>query len=557
MFVRVKKSANRTRFTVQLVSNTRSNGKVVQKVIRHIGTAFDEVELNALKELAEYIKNKQTEDSQPTLFKTDSLANKISRQTRGRDNLAPIIVDLAKLKEDQRVITGIHEVYSVIYQEIGFDKCLTNYYRRRESVNNLYHLVMARIANPSSKRKSVTDLEKHFGVNLSLSAVYRMLDSIDDKSIEKINKLSYQAARGLFKEQMRVVFYDCTTLYFESFTEDQLKENGYSKDGVFNQPQVLLALLVTLDGLPIGYELYPGSTFEGHTLEDAIKKIQQKYEIKEIIFVADSGLLSDDNLKIIEENELGYIVGARLKNLNKATQNKVLQPQSYKDQTENQYCERVSKIEVNKERNLIVTYSKSRAEKDKKDREKAIEKIQKRLNKSKNPVSLISNYGYKKYLQLKGDATIAVNEEKIKESEKWDGLLGVITNCKSLSDNDIINHYHSLWQIEECFRVTKHDLKIRPIFHWTPHRVKAHVAMCFIALTCVRHLMHRVKVQYQSMSPESIRQELIDVQSSVLKNIETNEMYVVPSKVTTSAKRIYQTVGKKLRDVPFRLNIES
>jgi transposase len=556
MFVRIKKSGQGTKQSVQLVSNTRRNGKVVQKVIRHIGTAFDEKELKALIELAEYIKNKQENTIQPTLFKAEALAEQINLQREKGIDEPSIIVDLKKLKEEQRVITGIHEVFGVIYRELGFEKCLTNYYRRKESVKNFYQLVMARTAHPASKRKSVIDLEKHFGVNLSLSAVYRMLDAIDDKSIEKINQLSYLSAKRLFKEEIQVVFYDCTTLYFESFTEDELKENGYSKDGVFNQPQVLLALLVTREGLPIGYEVYPGSTFEGNTLENAINKMRHQYEIKEVIFVADSGLLSDDNLKIIEKKGINYIVGARLKNLTKAMQNKVLQRDQYLEEKENAYYQKIKTFEINEYRNLIITHSKSRAEKDKHDREKAIEKLQKRLSKSKNPASLISNYGYKKYLQLNGTATIAVNQEKIKQSEMWDGLSGVITNCKQLTNNEIINHYHSLWQIEECFRISKHDLRIRPIFHWTPKRIKSHIALCFVSLVCIRHLMYRVKVLYQSMSPESIRQELIDVQSSVLKHIESNEMFVVPSKATTHAKRIYQTVGKKLTDVPFRLKIE-
>ena len=81
------------------------------------------------------------------------------------------------------------------------------------------------------------------------------------------------------------MFFDCTTLYFESFTEDELKSNGYSKDFKFNQPQVMLALLVTTDGLPMGYEVFPGSTFEGHTLERAINNLKAFYAINEVVFV--------------------------------------------------------------------------------------------------------------------------------------------------------------------------------------------------------------------------------------------------------------------------------
>ena len=139
---------------------------------------------------------------------------------------------------------------------------------------------------------TVSDLAENFGIGLSLPSVYRMMDLIDEKVIESIQRKAYHAAQGLFSEPIRVAFYDCTTLYFESFIEDDLKQKGYSKDMKFNQSQVLLALLVTEGGLPIGYEVFEGSKYEGHTLKEAIEKIEKKYRIKEITFVADSAMFS-------------------------------------------------------------------------------------------------------------------------------------------------------------------------------------------------------------------------------------------------------------------------
>ena len=133
--------------------------------------------------------------------------------------------------------------------------------------NILQHIVMARLGSPKSKRATVSLLEKDFGINLNLNQVYRMMDKIDDTVIEKIQQQAYQSTKSILRDKINVLFYDCTTLYFESFTPDDLKKNGYSKDGKFNQPQVLLALLVTESGLPVGYEVFPGIPSKGiHSL---------------------------------------------------------------------------------------------------------------------------------------------------------------------------------------------------------------------------------------------------------------------------------------------------
>jgi transposase len=461
-----------------------------------------------------------------------------------------------KLRELQRVIVGIHEVYGKVYKETGFDKVIPNPRRKPAAVKNLYHVVMGRIANPISKMSTVNDLSENFGIELSLPSVYRMMDQIDEKVISNIQQQAYQTACGIFKHKINVLFYDCTTLYFESFTEDELKENGYSKDMKFNQPQVLLALLVTEHGMPVGYEVFPGSQYEGHTLKNAVKKIEEDYQIKDIVFVADSAMLSDDNLKLLEDLGKRYIVGARLKSMTKKEQEKILDKTDYRilstPDSEHEYS--IKEIAINNSR-LIVSYNEKNAKKDAFDREKSIERLMSKLKKKDTkPTDLISNFGYKKFLQLKGKATVEINNEKIEREKLWDGLHGVITNHPDLTPEQIIEQYHGLWQVEQCFRLSKHDLKIRPIFHWTPQRIKAHIAICFMALTCTRYLHYRIKTQYTSLSEEQIRQKLLSVQISILKHQRSRIRYGVPSAINQDTKKIYQLMGMKLSDVPFRIN---
>jgi transposase len=550
---------------VQIVESVRVDGKVKQRIVRHVGIALDDDELEKLREVAEYVKAKMIaeNDIQVNLVTPENLAKTAisskKQNEKKKQELNQLKVDLKKLREQQRIVSGIHEVFGKVYHDLGFEKSFVNANRKAASTQNLFQCVMARLANPVSKRASVMDLSSRFGVEISLPAVYRMMDTIDDKTCDRIRHLSYQGAVDLFgADQIGVVFYDCTTLYFESFSEDELKSNGYSKDGKFNQPQVLLGLLVTKEGIPIGYEVFPGSTYEGHTLMDSLKQIQSTYQIKDVVVVADSGLLGKQNIESLEQSGFKFIMGARLKSLCKTQQDQItgtLSDYGYISEDHGSAREFTynPKDKDSKDYRLIVSYKKSRATKDKMDRKKAIDKLLKKLSKSKNPSSLISNYGYKKFLKVKGKTEVSLDEDKIHEASKWDGLHGVITNMQGCSMGEVLSHYHSLWQIEECFRVSKHDLKIRPIFHWTPSRIRAHIAICFISLVCMRHLWYRIKLQYKNLSPESIRIALSSVQLSVLKHVETNERYGIPSCPSADAKKIYDIMGLNFSEVPYRL----
>ena len=548
MFVRVKTSPNTKKKAVQIVASYRDGKSVRQKVIQTVGYATDDGILNRLKDVGEHLKTKLESETKPYLFESAEISQMaINARKKKEKSKKTLKVDLKKLQEEQRSIMGIHDVYGKIYQELEFDKVLTT--RNISASNILYHITMARLASPASKKASVSLLQKDFGITLSLDKVYRMMDKLDDKVIEKIQKKAYQATKSILKEKINVLFYDCTTLYFESFTPDELKQNGYSKDGKFNQPQVLLALLVTEEGLPIGYEVFPGATFEGHTLAPILEKVKTKYDLGKVVFVADSGLLSQENRDFLEKNKFHYILGARLKNLPKTLQETVLS--TFKD--EQKTSERTSEIDYQGKR-LILKYSPKRARKDKKDREDAINRIKKNLKRSKNPKSLLSNYGYKKFINVTGTTTLEINQEKIDNEAQWDGISALITNMKNLSHDAAIDHYKNLWQIENCFRIQKHNLKIRPIYHWTPKRIRAHIAICFIAFTCQQYLAYRLKIQENTLSIEQVRSALTHVQLSILKHIETKYRYGVPSKMNEDAISIYRILRIQYNTLPFLIS---
>jgi len=618
MFVRVKTTPKSPRKSVQIVESKRVAGKVKQRIVKHIGVALDDDELEELKSLANSIKIKLELDEQLPLYtaqelekleeyakknktaksnKNNSVAASADQQnaTLNRDDFNTNLLDII---EEDRIIKGVHDIYGKMYDELGFDRILANPARNVASNKILKEIVLSRVANPDSKRGSVLDLENNYGVNLDLNAVYRMMDKLGDKQILKLNQTVYDKTRSLFQDKIDIVYFDATTLYFESFDEDEFKKNGYSKDGKFNQPQVVLALMVTKSGLPIGYKAFSGDTFDGHTILYALQDIQEHYKIDNVVFVADSGMFNKSNLaefdkvhkpflfkykeykwgsensrynlidqqhqfKAFNKNyNITYIVGARIKNMNANIKKQILDMSNYKEIDDNT---RVATFEYQGKR-LVVTHSKKRAKKDKFEREKGIEKIKERLQKSSSVKSQLSNAGYKKYIELESsnsadndegdkscDISLTLNQEKIDEDSLWDGLKGIVTNNTSLTDQDLIHQYSNLWQVEESFRITKHDLKIRPIYHWKPSRVKAHLAISFMAYTLVRHLEHRVRLQYIKLSPEKIRKILLSIQVSILYDTKTDKRFAMPSKISNDAKKIYKLMNVPIRQKPYLL----
>lgn len=560
MFIRIKKSKNSPKCSVQIVESKRVDGKVKQKIVKHMGTALEGEELESLKALAESVKLSMEQSGQLPLFADDEpvspMGNEIKTSDADREAFA---VNLLDIKEEKRVIKGIHDVYGKLYDELGFNGIIGNPARNKRSIEALKEIVLARVANPDSKRGSVLNLEANFAVNLDLNLVYRMMDKIEDKEILKLNTLVYSKTKSLFKEKIDVIYFDATTLYFESFSEDEFKRNGYSKDGKFNQPQVVLALMVTKEGLPVGYKAFSGDTFDGHTLIPVLQEIKEHYSLDKIVYVADAGMFNRDNLKefeTLDEHKMTYIVGARIKNMPQSTKEQILNPDNYIALNDNT---KVATFEYEGKK-LLVSHSRKRAKKDKYEREKGIEKLRVKLSKEKSVKTHLSNQGYKKYLQLENsansrncDLNIVLNEKKIKEDALWDGLKGIITNNSELGNEELIDQYSNLWQVEESFRITKHDLKVRPIYHHKESRIKAHLAISFMAYTLVRHLEHRVRLQYKKLSPQRIRTALLGVQESILYDTKNDKKFGLPSSITIDAEKIYRLMEVKMNKIPYLL----
>ncbi len=284
-----------------------------------------------------------------------------------------------------------------------------------------------------------------------------------------------------------------TTLYFESGDQDDLRKTGFSKDGKHQCPQIFLGLLVGLGGYAIGYDIFQGNIFEGHTLIPLIEKISKKFNLSKPIIVADSGLLSADNIAALEKEGYEYILGARIKSETKKIKEEIIGTQ---------LGDGMRMVIPKKDQvRLIVTYSAKRAAKDEHNRKRGLQRLQKQIKKGKLTKENINNRGYHRYLTLKGELSIEIDYDKFNQDKSWDGLKGYITNSR-LNPQQVLENYKNLWHIEKAFRMSKTDLRIRPIYHRLKHRIEAHICIYFTAYTIYKELE---RVLYQEKTTITLK----------------------------------------------------
>lgn len=566
MFVRIKSTPNSPRKSVQIVESRRVGARVSQVVVRYVGIAMDDAELVEMTRLAESIcvKLEAERTEAVPLFAPEELARPSGHKQQRAKAIKPVEkVRLADLHEDARVVEGIHDVFGPLFRELGFAQILDN----PSQSQILQDCVLARVAQPSSKHRTAALLEQDFAISIPLDRIYRMMDGLY-KERERAQDRVFEATAGLFPGKVDVLFFDVTTLYFESVEADELRDFGFSKDQQFQSVQVVLALATTEHGLPVGYKLFPGNTGEVGTLMNCLEAWKKRIEIGRVLLVADRAMMSDDNLDALEAAGVEYLVGAKLRQLPKAEKVALMEAAPYRTMDIEGDLAWVAEFETKKKRRIVVSYSPARAHHDHSERERMIDKLRKRIEKKIKKVKKVKksaptsdtttqdlqvhkasvkpftgNHGYAKFLRIEGEAHVVIDEEKIAYDAQWDGFHGVITNSTTLDAAGVLARYRQLWTIEAAFRVQKHDLAMRPIYHWKKERIEAHILICFLAYALLRHAQYRVSLQQEPMSVEVIRNELLRVQASILKDKTTGARYRLPSAMTQAAIEIYRTFG--------------
>ena len=444
MFVRKKKNRSGS-VSIQIIQKINRNNKV----LKTIGSSANPNEIERLYKQALY--------EMPRLYGATLFDQ-------------PDEVSIYDLSNDNIRVIGPELVFGRIFNHIGFNQIKDQIFK---------DLSISRITHPGSKLNLSQYLRENNREEISVDRIYYFLDRLSSRYKEKVEDISFNYTKRLLGGEIGVVFYDMTTIYFESSQPDEFRETGFSKDGKHHLPQIYLGLLVGKDGYAIGYDIFEGGIYEGHTLIPVIEKFEKRFNLDKPIVVADAGLLSSKNILALEKKGYSFIIGARIKNEKVEIKAQILQLHLEDGQ--------ISKITKPDNTTLFISYSTKRAKKDLSNRERGLRRLEKSLKTGRLTKSNINNRGYNKYLLFKGELKIEIDYDKFKLDSRWDGLKGYITNTK-LSGDEIIENYNNLWKIEKAFRISKTDLKIRPIYHRLRERIEAHICISFVSYLLYREL---------------------------------------------------------------------
>ena len=505
MYIRELKNRSGS-ISIQIIS--KQNG--IYKVVKTLGSAtvlqdIENLKIKAKQELKELTKQQELFES-----KNDKLIERV----------------IESLSNSSIRTVGPELIFGKIFDYIGFNRIENELFR---------HLVISRLAFPLSKLKTAEYLYRYQGISLNIDSIYRFLDILNNQLKEQVEQIAFAHTKRLMGGQIRLVFYDMTTLYFEASDEDDLRKTGFSKDGKHQNPQIFIGLLVSLGGYAIGYDIFEGNTYEGHTLIPFLEKMSRRFNIQNPVVIADAGLLTNKNIKALETNGYQYIVGARIKNESENIKQLILE-QQYSDGN-------ISSIDKEDNKRLLIHYSQKRAAKDAYNRKRGLHRLEKRIKSGKLTKSNINNRGYNKYLKLEGDISIEIDYDKFEKDKQWDGLKGYITNTK-LSDKQVIENYKNLWHIEKAFRMSKTDLRIRPIYHRLRHRIEAHICISFVAYSILKELERVLYASHSSLSLKKAAEVThnmyrIDYQLPDSKQFKSNLL-----KMDDEQKELYDIISK-------------
>lgn len=475
----VKKKPNRSGSTTVVVAEKE---KGATRYLKTIGTSSSPIDI------AEYVREGERYIADESRKRCPELDFEGARQRAAELELEAVESFLSRI--ENVIHDAPKRILDKVFDAVGFHAVGDDIFRS---------LVVARLSFPSSKRATVEYLKSCFNEDHDLHKIYRYLDSLNGTRREEIQEISVRHTMDVYGGKIGVLFYDVTTLYFDSDKPDKLRKPGFSKDGKHSNPQIVLGLLVSGDGCPLAYSVNEGSKYEGHTMLPVVTSFVEKYGLTDFVVVADSGMMSDANLSDLEAKGYRYIVGARMRNMPEGIREWILSQEKRQDAV------RELILDKDRHKRLLAGFSEERAALDAKNREKGVSKLKKKYATGTVTKSKITQRGYNKFLRVTGGdrITVTVDEAMVADDAKWDGLKGYVSNATS-PPSAIVEAYHQLYNVEQSFRISKSKLEIRPVFHFNEDRIKAHISICFVALKVYRELERMLKNNNMKLSVDTV-----------------------------------------------------
>ena len=519
MFTRIKTFRNKdgsVRRYLYLVATRRIKGRIKQIIMANFGRVED--------------ANKILPD----------IAAKISKYTNKLK-----LIDITKdMKSDWVKEYGPVIIFKRIWDRLGLDKFFDKYLGKRkiefDIKERIYSMVLNRIMEPMSELGTNRWAKSLYGLNeiTDMHQWYRSLNFL----IKNKNKLEidlYEAQKDLFHQEIDILLMDTTSVvYFgEGSKAEDILDYGFSKEKRYDLKQVIVGIIMTKDGMPIGHEVYPGNTNDLKAFKEMIKTINLRFKIRRVIIVCDRGMITEKNIQTLELDGYEYIVGMRMRQLKRQDAEKILSKANM-----NSLSKKLKGKEVHfNNKRLVVCYNKNE---DKRDKEKRREIIQRLIEKLKKQglKSLLVNKEYRKYLKIKADKP-ELDEEKIKAEELYDGKFVLQTNT-NLDWKEIVSAYKDLWQVEYAFRTLKSELAMGPIYHQTERGIRAHIFVCFLALLCKIILQKELQAINANIT---VNQVIEDIKKLKAIQITLKDIPVVlRNELEGNAHYAFKAVGLKI-----------
>lgn len=531
MYVRLKSSKQSRHQTLQIVESIRSGAKVKQRVVASLGIIEDEKNLKNLYRLTEHL----------------------IRKIKDQGFKIPEKIEWQKLKHTLTAYDGFGLVVNELFKKVGFSEILRSAQKHLsfdfEEVVKL--MLVQRFALPGSKLRTFERQKEHGFDGIELQHLYRAMDALEPLD-DSIQKQTFHIAQSTANCPIVCFFFDVTTLYFESVEQDELRDFGFSKDQKYHTVQIVLALVVDRDGVPLTYSTFPGNLAETKTLIPVLEKLRSRVAAQNVTVVCDRGMASQTNIEALQKNGFQFVIASKLRSIAKKyhlNDLSMFTPLPGQEQFPEQ--ERVlfrtlphPQYETTK---LYITYSPVRAEKDRKDRERLLTKLHEKLSDTSNASNIkkvISNNGYKKYTTVVTGSAVKLNQSAIDNDVAWDGFHGIaVSDELDLSVSEALGCYRDLWHVEDSFRIAKSTLCTRPMFHWAPRRIKAHVLLCFMNLFLERILERFLYQKGVSLSPDRIRYALSQVHTMYFEDSESKNKHFIRSSLNEDAMRIFDALN--------------
>lgn len=542
MFARVKQSGRYE--YLQIVHNERVEGRVRQRVIATPGR------LDVLKQ-------------------TGQLDGLLESLARFSDHAA--VLNGLRRKEIEPVRSvriGGPLVFQRLWDELGLPDILRRLLARRRfefSVERVVFIsVLHRLFAPGSdraaegwcRRYAVGDIDE-----LDLQHFYRTMgwlgeplptdeqteDSATGPRLRKdlIEEALFERRRDLFSG-LRLVFLDTTSLYFEGEGGETLGRRGHSKDHRPDLKQMIVAVVLDDVGRPICCELLPGNTADIKTLLPVVDRLRERFKISDVCLVADRGMISAETIEQLQERNVRFILGARLRNVNEIRRDVLSRGGRYrKVNGPRSHSKSPSPLKVKQvfveERRYIVCHNEEQARKDRADREAILTKLREQLTRGGK--SLVGNKGFRKYLSERSGRAFQIDEQKVKSEARFDGKW-VLRTDTDLSPEEVALRYKDLLVVEAAFRSMKSVLQTRPIYHKCDDTIRGHVFCSFLALVLFKELQDRMETRGWPVQWQRLRDDLDELQEMTLQL--SGKTFVVRTATHGDAGKALQAAGVAL-----------